>query len=44
MELRIDKVYDKNGNELSKDFILSKFEELENFLTNTLKSKKYRTA
>ena len=40
MELRINKVYDRNGVEIPRDFKLNNFKELEDFLAKTLKSKK----
>lgn len=44
MELRINKAYDRNGNELPKDFMLNNFKELEDFLAKTLKVKKSKVA
>lgn len=44
MELRIDKVYDKNGNEISNDYKLDDFIELSDFLTKILQSKKAEVA
>lgn len=40
MELRIDKIYDKNGNEISNNFKLDNFIELSDFLTKILQDKK----
>ena len=44
MELRINKVYDRNGVEIPRDFKLNNFKELEDFLAKTLKSKKTKVA